>query len=122
MKCLVLKFLPEYEELNEIMGNRIWKCIQCSVTSIWRNGHKVFKKCQNLSFFELSGIYPITLYTGHFECKQSFSPAIQSDKKPYELFLSKDLGVDSMEFPVIRAFQQDQTLHIGKKVDVILDL
>ena len=27
-----------------------------------------------------------------------------------------------MEFPVIRAFQQDQTLHMGKKVDVILDL
>ena len=27
-----------------------------------------------------------------------------------------------MEFPVIRAFQQDQTLYMGKKVDVILDL
>ena len=41
-----------------MMGNRIWKYIQCSETSIWRNGHKIIKNAkivQKLAVFVISG-------------------------------------------------------------------
>ena len=54
MGCLVLKFLLEHGESNEMMGNRIRKFIQCSETSIWRNGHKVIKNAKNVQKLAVS--------------------------------------------------------------------
>ena len=117
MDCLVLKFLSEHGESNKMIGNRIRKFFQCSETSIWQNGHKVVKNAkivQKLAFFVISGSAVAAV-----AILGRTSWLLRQGKRPGQGgAMWDDFWVGPIKFSVTRAFQQDQTVLLGKNVDV----